>query len=89
MDGFKSARGLGGAARATCKQVIRITLAYCKHGDDMMLLLYWKHGWPLISGGVGGGPFANKMIRITLPYNKHGDGMMLLLYCKHGWPKQI
>ena len=37
-------------------KMICITIPCCKHDDDMTLLCYGKHGWPLKQPGVGGWP---------------------------------
>ena len=74
----------------------RTTFAFCKHGDDMMLLLYFKPGWRGKSGGVGGAaprphlqtkssaqPFPTAMVQPPPIANKTIRTFFLFLYCKH------
>ena len=64
--------GLGGlegvqAPPPFADKMIRTTFLSCKHGDDMMLPSYCKHGLLSNLGGIGGRsspPFASNMICI-------------------------
>ena len=54
----------GGPSPPFANKMICITISYCKHGDDMMLLSYGKPRWPLKQPGLEGGqpsppPLAN------------------------------
>ena len=55
MDGLETKRGGWGGGQASHLQTKRIciTILCCKHGDNMMLLCYGKHGWLHKSLGCG------------------------------------
>ena len=57
---LKQCGGVGGSPFAN--KMICITMPYCKHDDDIVLLCNGKHGWPSQQPGVGYGdppPLAN------------------------------
>ena len=69
---------------ALANKIICTTFPDCRPGDDMMLLVYCKHGLLEKSAGVGGQtPICKQNDLHNLPLLKIDD--MIRSYCMHGW----
>ena len=72
-DAVKKRAGGGGQPLACANNIICISIPHCKHGDDMVLLCYSKHGRPERKAWkLGGAPPTLQTTRIRA---KKDDGI--------------